>query len=247
MLSAGSLADLLGRRRIFVSGLVVFSVASLLCGLSGTPTVLNLARALQGIGGAAMFSTSLALIAQEFHGRDRGHRVRAVGSDRSAPRSRSARWSAGSSPTRSAGSPSSSSTCRSGLPRSSWRSRGSARRATPRARASTGPASSTFSAALFLLVFALVRGNAEGWEQHADRRLPDRRRGAPDRVRRRRAAPGEADARPRALPQARVHGRRGRRLRAVGVDVRDVPLPHALHPELAGLRAARGRPALHSR
>jgi EmrB/QacA subfamily drug resistance transporter len=72
MLAVGSLADLLGRRLIFVTGLLVFITASLLCGLSGSPTMLNLARALQGIGGAMMFATSLALIAQEFAPNERG-------------------------------------------------------------------------------------------------------------------------------------------------------------------------------
>jgi EmrB/QacA subfamily drug resistance transporter len=72
MLTAGSLADRFGRRRIFVGGLAVFTVASLLCGLAQSPTMLNLARALQGVGGAAMFATSLALLAAAFQGRERG-------------------------------------------------------------------------------------------------------------------------------------------------------------------------------
>jgi EmrB/QacA subfamily drug resistance transporter len=72
LLASGSLADLLGRRRIFVIGLVLFAAASLLCGLSGSPTMLNLARAFQGLGGAMMFATSLALIAQEFEPHERG-------------------------------------------------------------------------------------------------------------------------------------------------------------------------------
>jgi EmrB/QacA subfamily drug resistance transporter len=72
LLAAGSLADRLGRRRVFVAGLGLFSLASLLCGLSGDPTLLDFARGLQGVGGAAMFATSLALLAQEFHGRERG-------------------------------------------------------------------------------------------------------------------------------------------------------------------------------
>jgi EmrB/QacA subfamily drug resistance transporter len=72
LLTAGSLADLLGRKRIFVLGLAIFTGASLLCGLSGRPLVLNLARGVQGVGGAMMLATSLALIAQEFHGRERG-------------------------------------------------------------------------------------------------------------------------------------------------------------------------------
>jgi EmrB/QacA subfamily drug resistance transporter len=75
LLVFGSLGDRLGRRRIFTAGFVVFTVASLCCGLSNDPTVLNLFRALQGVGGAAMFATSLALIAQEFEGRERGRAI----------------------------------------------------------------------------------------------------------------------------------------------------------------------------
>jgi EmrB/QacA subfamily drug resistance transporter len=71
LLVSGSVADLIGRRLIFVIGLVVFSCASLLCGLAVSPIMLTSSRALQGIGGAMMFATSLALIAQAFRGRDR--------------------------------------------------------------------------------------------------------------------------------------------------------------------------------
>jgi EmrB/QacA subfamily drug resistance transporter len=72
LLTAGSLADLFGRRRVFVLGLVVFTAASAACGLSDSPLTLNLARAVQGTGGAMMFATSLALIASAFHGPERG-------------------------------------------------------------------------------------------------------------------------------------------------------------------------------
>src|ERR671924_1194382 len=73
VLTAGSLADRLGRRRLFAAGLAIFSVASLLCALAPDPTFLNVARAVQGVGGAVMFAVSLALIAQEFTaGRERG-------------------------------------------------------------------------------------------------------------------------------------------------------------------------------
>jgi EmrB/QacA subfamily drug resistance transporter len=72
LLTGGALADLLGRRLLFTIGLVVFTVSSAVCGLSGTPLTLNLARGVQGVGGALMFATSLALIAQAFHGRERG-------------------------------------------------------------------------------------------------------------------------------------------------------------------------------
>jgi EmrB/QacA subfamily drug resistance transporter len=72
LLTAGSLADLFGRRILFVIGLVVFTVGSLFCGLAQSSEWLILARAGQGIGGAIMFATSLALLAQAFQGRDRG-------------------------------------------------------------------------------------------------------------------------------------------------------------------------------
>jgi EmrB/QacA subfamily drug resistance transporter len=72
LLTGGALADLLGRRLLFTIGLVVFTASSAVCGLSVTPLMLNLARGVQGIGGALMFATSLALLAQAFHGRERG-------------------------------------------------------------------------------------------------------------------------------------------------------------------------------
>ena len=72
LLTAGALSDLFGRRLVFVAGLIVFTISSAACGLSSSPLALNLARAVQGTGGAMMFATSLALIAQAFRGRDRG-------------------------------------------------------------------------------------------------------------------------------------------------------------------------------
>jgi EmrB/QacA subfamily drug resistance transporter len=73
VLTAGSLADRLGRRRVFAIGLGIFTVASLGAGFAPDPTFLNIARAVQGIGGAIMFAVSLALVAQEFApGRERG-------------------------------------------------------------------------------------------------------------------------------------------------------------------------------
>jgi EmrB/QacA subfamily drug resistance transporter len=72
LLTAGSLADIFGRRRLYVIGLCVFTVASLLCGLAQTTLMLQLSRGLQGVGGAIMFSVSLALLAHAFRGKDRG-------------------------------------------------------------------------------------------------------------------------------------------------------------------------------
>jgi EmrB/QacA subfamily drug resistance transporter len=72
LLTAGSLADLLGRRKVFAIGVAIFTTGSLLCGLAPSPLFLVLARAGQGVGGAIMFATSLALLANAFHGKDRG-------------------------------------------------------------------------------------------------------------------------------------------------------------------------------
>jgi len=72
LLVSGSLADLIGRKKVFTGGLIIFSLASLGCGLSESSLMLNLMRAVQGIGGGMMFSTSLAIIAQTFHGQERG-------------------------------------------------------------------------------------------------------------------------------------------------------------------------------
>jgi EmrB/QacA subfamily drug resistance transporter len=72
VLGAGSLADLYGRRRVYLIGLVVFAVASLACGLAPNAESLIAARGVQGLGGASMFATTIALINTSYEGRDRG-------------------------------------------------------------------------------------------------------------------------------------------------------------------------------
>jgi EmrB/QacA subfamily drug resistance transporter len=72
LLTAGVLGDMFGRREVFAIGLAVFSVSSLVCGLATDSLMLNLSRGAQGVGGAIMFATSLALIAQAFQGKERG-------------------------------------------------------------------------------------------------------------------------------------------------------------------------------
>src|SRR6478735_7002617 len=71
-LTAGSLADLFGRKRLFVIGIVLFTIASAACGLANDSLFLIVGRGVQGLGGAIMFATALALISQEFHGKERG-------------------------------------------------------------------------------------------------------------------------------------------------------------------------------
>jgi EmrB/QacA subfamily drug resistance transporter len=163
VLTAGSLADRLGRRRLFATGLVIFSLASLLCALAPDPTFLNLARGIQGVGGAAMFAVSLALIAQEFPaGRERGVAMGMYGATIGAAVAIGPL--VGGALTDSLG----------------WESIfylnlpiGLAALAFTylRLRESRDPHATrvdwagvaTFSGALFLLVLALLRGNADGW------------------------------------------------------------------------------------
>jgi EmrB/QacA subfamily drug resistance transporter len=163
VLTAGSLADRLGRRRMFATGLGIFSIASLLCALAPDPTLLNLARALQGVGGAAMFAVSLALIAQEFTaGRERGMAMGMYGATIGIAVAIGPLI--GGALTDSLGWPS---IFYLNLPI------GVAVIAVTylRLRESRDPnvtrvdwaGVATFSAALFLLVLALVRGNDEGW------------------------------------------------------------------------------------
>ena len=71
-LTAGSLADRFGRKLLFAIGTFVFTLGSLLCGLSPTILFLTLARAAQGVGGAIMFATALALLSGAFVGKERG-------------------------------------------------------------------------------------------------------------------------------------------------------------------------------
>jgi EmrB/QacA subfamily drug resistance transporter len=72
MLTGGKLADLLGRRRIFVAGLVVFTAASLACGLAGSANMLIAARVIQGLGAAMMNPATLSIITVTFPPRQRG-------------------------------------------------------------------------------------------------------------------------------------------------------------------------------
>lgn len=75
ILLGGTLGDRYGRRRVFVTGVVWFAAASLLCGLAPDAGILIAARALQGIGGALLTPGSLALLQVVFHPDERGRAV----------------------------------------------------------------------------------------------------------------------------------------------------------------------------
>src|ERR687887_1719792 len=161
-LTMGTLADRFGRRRLFVIGVGLFALASLLCGLATSATFLHFARGLQGVGGAAMFATSLALIAQEFQGRERGTAIAA--------------WGATIGGAVAVG-PLVGGALTDGL---GWEwiffvnvpiGIGTVFLAQTQAGESRDPEAkrldwaglTTFSVGLFALIFGLLRGNAEGW------------------------------------------------------------------------------------
>ncbi|WP_329109721.1 MFS transporter [Micromonospora sp. NBC_01699] len=72
VLGVGSIADLLGHRRVYVVGLAIFATSSLACGLAPNPGALIAARTVQGVGAAALFATTFALLNSAYVGRDRG-------------------------------------------------------------------------------------------------------------------------------------------------------------------------------
>jgi len=162
LLTGGSLADRFGRRLVFVIGLGVFTGASLVCGLAGSPLMLNAARAVQGIGGALMFATALALLANAFGPNERGT---AFGL-----------WGATTGAAVAVG-PLVGGALTEGL---GWEfiffvnvpiGIGAIAMTLAKVQESSDPAHGridwaglvTFSGGLTCLVFALIRGNAEGW------------------------------------------------------------------------------------
>lgn len=72
LLGAGTLADRVGRRAVFAWGVAIFAVCSGLCAIASSGLFLDIARGAQGVGAAAIFSASLALLANEFRGDARG-------------------------------------------------------------------------------------------------------------------------------------------------------------------------------
>jgi EmrB/QacA subfamily drug resistance transporter len=162
LLTAGALADLLGRRLVFTIGLGLFSFTSLLCALSPSAKFLIFARGGQGIGGAIMFATALSLLAQEFHGRERGTAFGAWGATIASAAAVGPLL--GGFLTEDLG----------------WSSIfyinvpigiGGIALTVAKVAESRNPGNARidwigtvlFTSALFLLVFAIIRGNAEGW------------------------------------------------------------------------------------
>jgi len=75
MITGGKLADMFGRRRIFMTGIVIFTLASLACGLSSTIDTLIAARAVQGVGAALMNPATLSIVVATFPPKQRGQAI----------------------------------------------------------------------------------------------------------------------------------------------------------------------------
>lgn len=163
VLTAGAIADRIGRRKLFLLGLAIFTVSSALCGVAGTIGVLVAARALQGLGASMMFATALALISQVTP--EREERVKALAAYGAAIGASFALGPfIGGSLTDLFG----------------WRAiflvnvpigaaviwitiRSVAEGRDPTPRRIDVPGQVTLIGGLFLLVLALLRGNADGW------------------------------------------------------------------------------------
>jgi EmrB/QacA subfamily drug resistance transporter len=162
LLTAGTLADRLGRRRVYAIGLTLFALTSLLCAVSPSALFLIIARGGQGIGGAIMFATALALLAQEFHGRERGTAFgvwgatiaasAAVGPLLGGGLTQAFGWSSIFYINVPVGIAAAITTMR--MVRESR---------DPVGRQVDWIGTVTFTAALFLLVLAIIRGDANGW------------------------------------------------------------------------------------
>ena len=163
VLTAGALADRLGRKRLFTIGLAGFTLASVACGLAQDITMLNAARAVQGIGAAIMFAVSLALLAHAFPGaRERAGALAAYGAAIGGA------FAIG---------PLVGGLLTSGLDwqwiflvnlpigaACIWLTRRYVEESRdPHARRIDWAGQTTLSAGLFLLVLALLRGNEQGW------------------------------------------------------------------------------------
>ena len=240
LLTAGSLADRFGRRRLFLAGLAMFSAASALCALAPSAGALIAARLVQGLGAAVVFPASLAILAEAFQGAGAAARDRRLGRD---DRARVRRRAADRRPARR-------------RPRLARGVRGQrraraaddgARRAPRRRVARPRPAAGRLGGRRHAQPRAVrgrlrraARQRARLGQRHGAR-LPRPVRGGAGGLRGRRAGDGAADARPAPVPQPHVRGRDADRGAAGGRDVRRVRLRDAVPARRAGPRPGRGR------
>ena len=240
LLTGGKLADMLGRRRMFMVGLVIFTASSFFCGFAGSAGMLIGARVVQGVGAALMNPATLSIITATFPARQRGMAIGiwagvsalalAIGPLVGGVITEHINWS--------------------------WvfyinvpigiLGLVAARIFIDETRDTTEqrldfPGLATSAIALFALTFALIKSNDLGWGDPLVLGSVRRRSRLLRRVHPARAAPAPADARPDALPQRvvreREHGDAADRPR----DVRDVLLRLALRAERARLLTDPGR------
>ena len=229
-LTMGTLADRFGRRRLFVIGVGLFTLASLLCGLASDVTFLHIARGPAGHRRRGDVRDLARADRPGVPGRRARHRDRRLGRDDRRRRRG-----------RPAGRRSAHRRVRLGVDllrqrpdrdrdvdpgADPGRRVARSRRQAPR----LGGADHVLSRALRADLRPAAR-QRRGLGQRADRRLAGGRGRPARRVRALRVAPGPRDVRPQPVPQAGVLGRLLRHLRDRGRDVRDVPLHHDLHAE----------------
>ena len=249
LLLGGRLADLLGRRRLFVSGLLLFAASSLLCGLAWSEASLIGFRAVQGLGGALLAPAALSLLMTTFpEGRDRNVAIGIYGA--------------------ASGSGAAVGVLLGGLLTSyfgwSWiffinvpvglAAVAAAPLLLQESRAELGhrhfdlAGAVTVTAGLMLLVYALTRATTDGWASGDDPRPARGVRGARARLRRGRAALALAAPAAADLPAADAVGRerddgdrrRGRLLRVLRADALRPGRPPLLgRAERRGLRRLR--------
>src|SRR5579864_6440250 len=140
LLPAATLGDRLGRRRLFLVGLVIFTAGSLACALAPTALALQLFRALQGVGGAVLFATATPLLRAEFSGAALARALGVFGATIGAA-SAIGPLAGGVARLRESRNPAGG--------RADW------------------PGTALITAALTALMFALIRGNALGWASPA--------------------------------------------------------------------------------
>ena len=206
MLTGGKLADLFGRRFIFIVGLVIFTAASLACGLSPNANVLIGARVVQGVGSAMMNPATLSIITATFPPRQRGMAIGvwagvsalalAIGPLIGGVITQQVNWN--------------------------WiffinvpvgilaivvaRLVIKESRDTSAVQRLDLPGLLTSAIGLFALIYGLIEANTYGWTSARILALLRHRGDRPHRVRAARAAPARADARPLALPQPDFRG-----------------------------------------
>ncbi len=164
LLLGGRAADLFGRRRLFLAGIVLFTVASLLAGFAWSEASLIAARALQGLGrGRHHAGRSLDPHDHLPRGQGPEHRSRRLGRSRRLRRGRGRAARRSPDGRSSAGSGSSSSTCRSASRPSRSLLCCSARAGTRRRGASTCPGATLVTSGLVVLVYAITQANDYGW------------------------------------------------------------------------------------